>query len=72
MDETVKKRKEVQLQLWENLDSLVERTPMPKSWWYSQLRLKGPGRPPAYKAGRYWLFIPEEIDAWLKDRDPRG
>lgn len=52
-------------QIYETIDDLVVRTKLPKSWWYSQTRQTGPGSVPRLKCGRYLLFIPDKVDAWL-------
>ena len=53
-------------QVYETLDELVARTKLPKSWWYSRTRESGPGSVPRVKAGKYLLFIPQDVDEWLK------
>jgi hypothetical protein len=54
---------------YERIDDLVARTKLPKSWWYGKSRESGPGSLPKVKAGKYLLFIPEEVDAWLKKQN---
>ncbi len=53
-------------QIYETLNEVVERTKLPKSWWYGQTRQSGPDAVPRIRAGKYLLFIPEEVDNWLK------
>jgi predicted DNA-binding transcriptional regulator AlpA len=52
----------------ETIDELSERTRLKKSWWYSQTRQTGPGSCPRIRAGKYLLFIPSEVDNWLKSQ----
>ena len=51
-------------QRYETLDQVVERTQLPKSWWYSRTRLGAV--PGCIKTGRYLRFIPEKVDQWLQ------
>jgi len=53
-------------QTYETIDELAARTKMKKSWWYSRTRETGPGSVPRVRAGKYLLFIPHEVDAWLQ------
>ncbi len=55
-------------QSYETINDLVERTKLPKSWWYSRTRAKGPGAVPRIRAGKYLLFIPDEVDEWLQNQ----
>ena len=48
------------------LDDLVERTQLPKSWWYSRSRQSGPDALPVVKCGKYLRFRWEEVQEWLK------
>jgi predicted DNA-binding transcriptional regulator AlpA len=54
---------------YERIDDLEERTGLPKSWWYARSRETGPGSVPRVKAGKYLLFIPSEVDEWLKKQN---
>jgi len=52
------------------IDDLVERTQLPKSWWYSRTRLRtGPNRPPVLRCGRHLRFIWPEIERYLKEQN---
>jgi hypothetical protein len=51
---------------YESIKELARRTKMPVSWWYGQTRKTGMGSVPRVKKGKYLLFIPAEVDAWLK------
>jgi hypothetical protein len=51
---------------YERIDDLEERTGLPKSWWYARTRETGPGSVPRIKAKKYLLFIPQEVDEWLR------
>jgi len=55
-------------QTYETIDELAARTKMKKSWWYSRTRETGPGTVPRIRAGKYLLFIPGEVDEWLKSQ----
>ena len=61
-----------QKQTYETIDELCARTKLPKSWWYSRTRETGPGSVPRVKAGRYLLFIPDEVDKWLREKARQG
>ncbi len=52
--------------VYENMAELSQRTKLPVSWWYQQTRQKGPDAVPHIKAGKYNLFIPDKVDAWLQ------
>ena len=54
-------------QVYETLVELSERTKLPKSWWYRQSMMKE-ARLPKIRAGKYLLFIPAEVDAWLRKK----
>ena len=51
---------------YETIDELSERTRRHKSWWYSRTREIGPDSVPRLKVGKYLLFVPEEVDEWLR------
>ena len=55
-------------QVYETITELSERTKLPKSWWYRQSMLKE-ARLPKIRAGKYLLFIPAEVDAWLRKQN---
>ena len=55
-------------QTYETIDELSARTKMKKSWWYSRTREKSPGSVPRIRAGKYLLFVPSEVDKWLRDQ----
>ena len=57
---------------YETIDDLVERTKLPKSWWYSRTRETCPGSVPRIKAGKYLSFLPAEVDAWLQRQSEEG
>lgn len=57
-----------QTQTYETIDELSARTRMRKSWWYSRTRETGPGSVPRIRAGKYLLFVPGEVDRWLRDQ----
>jgi len=48
------------------LDDLVERTQLPKSWWYARTRQTGPDALPVVKCGKYCRFRWEDVQEWLK------
>ena len=50
---------------YETIKDLAKRTKMPVSWWYGQTRKRGVGAVPRIKKGKYILFVPYEVDAWL-------
>lgn len=54
-----------QNQVYETITELSQRTKLPKSWWYRQSMLKE-SRLPKIRAGKYLLFIPAEVDEWLR------
>jgi|LGVC01.1.fsa_nt_gb hypothetical protein len=54
-------------QIYETLTELSERTKLPKTWWYRQSMLKESGLP-KIRAGKYLLFIPSEVDTWLRNQ----
>jgi predicted DNA-binding transcriptional regulator AlpA len=56
-------------QVYETISELSERTRLKKSWWYSQTRKKGAGTVPKVKAGKYLLFVPHEVDEWLRKQN---
>jgi predicted DNA-binding transcriptional regulator AlpA len=56
-------------QIYETIDELSERTRLKKSWWYSQTRQTGPGTVPRIRAGKYLLFVPSEVDEWLRSQN---
>ena len=51
------------------LDDLVERTQLPKSWWYARTRQSGPGALPVVKCGKYLRFHWEEVQDWLRKQN---
>lgn len=53
---------------YETIDELSTRTKLKKSWWYSRTRETGPGSVPRIRAGKYLLFVPENVDRWLQDQ----
>lgn len=53
---------------YETIKDLADRTKMSVSWWYGQTRKTGQGTVPRIKKGKYILFVPEEVDAWLKNQ----
>ena len=55
-------------QTYETIDELSARTKMKKSWWYSRTRETGPGSVPRIRAGKYLLFVPSEVDQWLRGK----
>ena len=55
-------------QTYETLDELSARTKMKKSWWSSRTRETGPGSVPRIRAGKYLLFVPSEVDQWLRGK----
>lgn len=61
-------RRNLMNQIYETISELSERTKLPKSWWYSRTRETGPGSVPRVKAGKYLLFVPDEVDEWLKEQ----
>lgn len=54
---------------YETIDELAQRTKMTRGWWYGQTRKIGKGSVPRIKKGKYLLFIPYEVDKWLKVHD---
>lgn len=54
-------------QIYETLAELSVRTKLPKSWWYRQSMIKN-SKLPKIRAGKYLLFIPTEVDAWLRKK----
>lgn len=54
--------------VYENIQELSARTKLPVTWWYNQTRKTGPGSVPRIKTGKYLLFIPGCVDAWLCSR----
>ena len=53
---------------YERIDELSDRTGLKKSWWYRETRKKGPGSVPKIKVGKHLLFIPAEVDEWLRSK----
>ncbi len=51
------------------LNDLVERTQLPKSWWYQRSRQKGPDALPVVKCGKYLRFRWDEVQDWLKKQN---
>lgn len=49
----------------ETLEEFCKRWKVPISWGYRYTRLKGPGRLPHIKAGKYIRIVPKEGDAWM-------
>ena len=58
-------------QTYETIEELSTRLRLPKSWIYSRTRQNGPGSIPVIKAGKYCLFVPEQVDQWLQDQQNR-
>ena len=54
--------------VYENIQELSARTKLPVTWWYNQTRKTGPGSVPRLKTGKYLLFIPGCVDAWLSSK----
>ncbi len=48
------------------INDLVERTQLPKSWWYLRTRETGPEALPRVRCGKYLRFDWDEDQAWLR------
>ena len=47
------------------IDELSARLKMKKSWLYTRTRETGPGSIPRRKAGKYLLFVWDEVKPWI-------
>ncbi len=53
------------------VDELAARLKVPRSWVYQRARLRGSGRLPHVKLGKYLRFEEEAVRAWLgRQRSP--
>jgi hypothetical protein len=53
----------------ETPDELAERWRVKKSWVYSRTRETGPDAMPKVKLGKYIRLEPEQVDAWLANKN---
>ena len=50
------------------VDELAETLSVPPSWIYSRTRLKGDGRIPLTRCGKYVRFDIDEVMDWLQNQ----
>ena len=54
------------------IDDLVERTQLPKSWWYDKTRQRKANGLPVIKCNKYLRFDWQEVEVWLRRRSEDG
>ncbi len=50
------------------IDEMEDRLKVKKSWLYGKTRLKGKGRIPCLRVGKYIRFFENEVIDWLKNQ----
>lgn len=50
------------------IDEMADRLKVKKSWLYGKTRLKGKGRIPCLRVGKYIRFFENEVIDWLKNQ----
>jgi hypothetical protein len=56
----------------QTIDDLVNHYKLPKSWFYSKTREKGPDSIPVIRCGKYLRFELEEVEKWMRDQNDKN